>query len=233
MSDETTPVVVVNPDLPETPPEAAGAGGILLPPNLAGLVKLAATEEGRYAMEGVMLEITPQGYRAIATNGKVLGVIEGPPVDAFANYPDLPGLAKATNGATSGIIPSEAWTQGFKMIPKKMAKHNPILNSLCCILGANEVHFGATDLDRAPTSYNRLLEGRFPDYRQVFPREDSVVQITVNPLLLIEVLKVAAAVAPADDCKVTLTIHSPKVPMSVKAKNGTGQSFTGLVMPLT
>ncbi len=239
MSDETTPEieVVVNPPLPEPepepPPEPKAAGPILLPPNLAGLVKLAATEEGRYAMQSVMLEITPEGYRAVATNGKVLGLIEGPPVGAFADYPALPGLATATNGASVGLIPSKAWTEGFRMIPKNMAKYKPILNSLVCILGRHEVSFGATDLERAPTSYNRLLEGRFPDYRQVFPRQDVVVEITVNPLLLIEVLKVAAAIAPADACKVTLSIHTPTVPMLVKTKNAQGQKFTGLVMPLS
>ncbi len=228
MSDETTPVAAVT----KTPP-APGSGGILLPPNLAGLTKLAATEGGRFAMNGVLLEITPEGYRAVATNGKVLGVIEGPPVDTFAEYPALPGLAQAANGATSGIIPSDAWAAGFKMIPKRAVRINPILNSLACILGKNEVNFGATDLESAPTSYNRLLEGRFPDYRQVFPKNDPVVTITVDPRLLIEVLKVAAAVADADNCQVTLSIVTPKVPMRVEAKNGTGQSFQGLIMPLT
>src|SRR5262249_29596562 len=107
----------------------------LLPRNLQALASLCRKEEGRYAMTGVRLITTETGYRAEATDGRMLGrVVANYPATA-ADYPALSALASAPNGQQKPTIPADAWKAAFKAIPKqKKWSHKPILDNVAAAL---------------------------------------------------------------------------------------------------
>ena len=120
------------------------------------------SESSRYALGGVLVELTSDGITAVATDGRRLAKQEGP--------------AKSVGGHKSGenmtIIP----TRAMQLIERALADNEENLQ-----LTAREndvlVRSGRT------TIYSRLVEGRYPKWRDVFPRRDDVIKIelTVGP----------------------------------------------------
>jgi hypothetical protein len=213
---------------------ATGHGRLILPPNLASLARLAG-DATRYALSSVRLARTPDGYEAVATNGKLLGHVSGPnAADPETDYPDLPALAAAPNGATVALVPADSWTEAFRLVPKQKA-HKPALRNLAAVLGEIETTFGATDLDRCRSLSTRNVEGRYPDFTQVYLSGPPRATVRVNADLLCDLLKVAAEFA--TDGAVTLELREGKngtpVPVMVRAQNASGQQFTGVLVPLT
>ena len=105
--------------------DGCSEGYLLLPPNLACLVRLAATgRHPRYALSGVHLVATAGGYRAEASTGTVLGIVEGAQNGA-GQFPVLPVLEAAAGGAAEVLVPAAAWQEAFQMVPKKVIK--PVL----------------------------------------------------------------------------------------------------------
>jgi hypothetical protein len=211
----------------------------LLPKNVGELARLAAKETGRYATNGVCVAFTDGGkYRVEATDGKVLGRVTGVCEDA-REYPPLPALESAPNGATEGVIPAKALKEACKKVPKgNLVRSKPILGHRAVVMAPNEATFASTDLDEATSGLTRLVEGKFPPCDDVFPKEkDEVVRIRVNPKLLKELLDVAAAFSDPDCPKVELVISGKGKdgyslsPVLVRAKHA-GQTFDGLIMPL-
>jgi hypothetical protein len=220
----------------ETNGKAAGNHRLILPPNLASLARLTG-DATRYALSSVRLARTPEGYEVVASNGKILGHVSGPnAADPEKEYPDLPALDAAANGATEALVPAESWAEAFKLIPKKTQRAKPALGNLAAVLGDAETTFGATDLDRQRTLSTRNGEGRYPDFRQVYPAGPPVVAVRVNASLLCDLLRVGAEFAGSDTDAITLELRTGKnncpAPVVIKAKNGT-QEFTGVLMPLS
>jgi uncharacterized protein YfaA (DUF2138 family) len=83
--------------------------------------------------------------------------------------------------------------------------------------------------DQALTT--RALDGRFPDVAAVLPRSGALVAVRLNPTLLVELLKVAAAVTAGEG--VDLLFFGRDKPLGLMARNEGGQTFDGLIMPLT
>jgi hypothetical protein len=86
----------------------------LLPRNLQALANLCRKEEGRYALTGVHLVTTDAGYRAEATDGRVLGRVVANYPASPDEYPALPALDSAPNGQHETTIPADAWKAAFK-----------------------------------------------------------------------------------------------------------------------
>jgi hypothetical protein len=80
----------------------------------------------------------------------------------------------------------------------------------------------------------RPVEGRFPDYASVLPKAPAPVAFKVSPLLLIDLLKAAAAVARTADGGpgVEVLYWSSTSPIGVTARGADGVTFDGLLMPL-
>ncbi len=119
-------------------------------------------ESSRYALGGVLIELSENGLIAVATDGRRLARQEGP--------------AQSVGGHVSGdkmtIIP----TRTMQLIERA--------------LGDNEenIQLAARDNDilvksGSATIYSRLVEGRYPKWRDVFPRREGMAKIdlTVGP----------------------------------------------------
>jgi DNA polymerase-3 subunit beta len=121
-------------------------------------------ESSRYALGGVLIELDPNKITAVGTDGRRLAKMEGP--------------AEAVNGHKTGDTMTIIRTQSMRAIGRSLADSD------------GEVHLAARGNDvllRTPrcTFYSRLVEGRFPRWRDVFPsrRDSAKIDTTVGPLM--------------------------------------------------
>ncbi|MCA9145845.1 MAG: DNA polymerase III subunit beta [Planctomycetaceae bacterium] len=131
-------------------------------------------ESSRYALGGVLLEMEADKITAVATDGRRLAKMEGPAKSVGGH-----GL-----GDTMTIVPSRAMQLMERALTDAGAE-------IQIAARANDI------MVRSPraTIYARLVEGRFPKWREVFPsRQDSVqIEVTVGPFY--STLRQAAIVA--------------------------------------
>ncbi|GJG86061.1 DNA polymerase III subunit beta [Gemmatimonadetes bacterium T265] len=112
-----------------------------------------STEESRPILNGVLWELRPERMRMVATNGHRLARME------------LPAIDGAGAGTQTGdlIIPPKALDQIRKLFPPDV--------ELEIARGDNHLGF------RSPTTavYTRLIEGPYPNYEQVIPKDNDKV----------------------------------------------------------
>jgi DNA polymerase-3 subunit beta len=118
----------------------------------------ASTEESRPILNGVLWELRPDRMRMVATNGHRLAKME---------------LTIASAGAPSSdlIVPPKALEQIRRLFPAE--------EELEIARGDNHLGF------RSPFTavYTRLIEGPYPNYEQVIPKDnDRVAQAEKNAL---------------------------------------------------
>src|SRR6516162_4259807 len=206
---------------------------LLLPANLAVLVKAAAREQHcRFgATTGIRLTAIRDGYQAEATNGRILARVKGAMPFDPQDYPDVPALESAPQGETVGTIPAEVWSKAFKGVPRRPVK--PVLGTVAAVLGKDQATLVSTDLENANVQSPRLVEGRWPNTDQVFPKGKPRFTINVDAKLLIDLLQVATAFSSQDhNNKVTMEFHDRNQPFAIRTKSDDGQEFAGLIVPL-
>src|SRR5437899_9605179 len=117
----------------------------------------AATENPRYAVTGVLWELEPDKARLVATDGRRLAVTEAP-ASAHGGH--------STQGQTH-VVPTKAMGLLERILqdPEEVVRVS---------LRPNDALFKT---ERA-TVYSRLVEGRYPAYREVFPKKQTA-KITV------------------------------------------------------
>jgi DNA polymerase-3 subunit beta len=119
-------------------------------------------ESTRYALGGVLVELTPEGIIAVATDGRRLAKQEGP--------------AKSVGGHKSGDTPTIIPARAMQLLERALADNEENIQ-----LAAREndvlVRSGRA------TIYARLVEGRYPPWRDAFVSRESTVKIelTVGP----------------------------------------------------
>jgi DNA polymerase-3 subunit beta len=111
----------------------------------------AGDDSVRYAMTGVLWELDGDSVRLVATDGKRLALAQG--------------TAAAHGGHTTKghvpIVPAKA----MGLLERNLQEDEEEAVKIC--LRPNDVLFRT---ERA-VLYSRLVEGRFPDYRQVLPKK--------------------------------------------------------------
>jgi DNA polymerase III subunit beta len=122
----------------------------------------AADDATRYSMSGALWELDGDVARLVATDGRRLALAEG--------------IATATGGHTTKgqtpVVPAKA----MSLLERNLADDPEELVKVC--LRPNDALFRT---GRASV-YSRLVEGRFPDYKQVMPRKPAVkVTLPVGP----------------------------------------------------
>lgn len=121
-------------------------------------------ESSRYALGGVLIEFGAKKIEAIGTDGRRMAVVEAP-AQAVGGHETID---------TPTIIPSRAMT----IIERAMGDQDADV-----MIAAR----GSDVLVKSPraTIYSRLVEGRFPRWRDVFPKRTDVQKIdfVVGPLL--------------------------------------------------
>jgi DNA polymerase-3 subunit beta len=121
------------------------------------------TESSRYALGGVLLEVAGERMTAGGTEGRRLAKMEGAVV---------PKGEPARNAGTI-IIPGRA----MQLMDRALLDGE---GTIQIAPGANEILVKG----QRATIYSRLLEGRFPRWREVFPERENPlrIELPVGPL---------------------------------------------------
>jgi hypothetical protein len=196
---------------------------IYLPKNLIHLATLCGTDASRNSLRCVRLREYEGGYRAEASDGRLLGIVRGPDRanDRAVTDDQRELLEQAPGGSFEAVVPMDAWRKAFKQLPAGG------------VLGASAsryaVHFAAPDGFQAAATE----DARYPDVDQVLPRRRPLVRLMVNPTHLAKLLTVAAQYSDPDAPWVELWYYGRELPIGLLTRNGDGQFFDGLCMPLT
>jgi hypothetical protein len=211
----------------------------LLPPRLKALAELCARNEGRYAMAGVILKRTPDGYEACATDGRFLGRVRGRFPEDLGHYPNLPGMNghDGREAAAEALVPAKDWKECLALAPKQDRwTKKPVLDNVLVRTYAKDTTFGATDLSKSRVVTVQNGEGRYPAYEEVIPEDDKCLAVDVDADRLMALLKVAKQFTDTDSGnKVRLEIRRGRKwvkPLTVRCGNR-DEEFTGILMPLS
>jgi DNA polymerase-3 subunit beta len=154
---------------PEVPDFAAVSYHVVAASDLKKLIRrtIFATdvESTRYALGGVLVELTESSIAMVGTDGRRLAKMSAP-AETENDAPNPPGMP---------VIPVKA----LKLIERNLDDDDPPVHLL--LQGDSSV------LVRTHNAviYSRLVEGRFPRYQDVFPaRSDVKIPIEVGPLRL-------------------------------------------------
>jgi len=162
----------------------------------------AADENQRYSMSGVLWEVEGDTVRLVATDGKRLALTQGVAT---------PSGGHSTKGQAP-VVPAKA----MSLLERNLQGDAEEVVKVC--LRSNDVLF------RTETSmlYSRLVEGRFPDYRQVLPKK----QVTKVPLMVGQfhaAVRQAAIMTDDDSKRVTLRFDKNKLTLEAQGQT-TGRS---------
>jgi DNA polymerase-3 subunit beta len=157
----------------------------------------AADESARYSMTGVLCELEGDKVRLVATDGKRLALIEGA-TTAHGGH--------TTTGQTH-VVPTKAMGLLERVL------HDDAETVRVC-LRPNEVLFRT---ERA-VLYSRLVEGRYPNYREVFPKKP-VVKVPLPVLAFLASVRQAAVMT--DDESKKVVFHFAKKKLTLEAHGQT------------
>lgn len=206
---------------------------IKLHKNLQALTKLASKEAIRYPLTGIHVQETKSGYSVEATDGKLLGRVDGP----ACNVEELPEAMIVKSTIKAAILPADELHDALKQI--KRFNSTPVLEGLVIGLGALDEKITQTvtlTKDLVPiTRPIKHVEGNFPDTNGVMPKGKQDIRIDIDAELMIKLLQVALAISGKGN-RVTLdfwTANKGTGPVRMTTeKNEDGQKFIGLIMPL-
>lgn len=161
----------------------------------------AATENPRYAMTGVLWELEGSSARLVATDGRRLAVAQATAVEQGGH----------TTHGTTPVVPTKAMT----LVERVLHDGDEIVR---VTLRPNDVLFKT---DRAMV-YSRLVEGRYPAYREVFPKKPAVrIPLGVAPFLV--AIRQSAIMTDDESKRVTFSFAKKKVTLQARGVE-TGRS---------
>jgi len=156
---------------------------------IGATVFAVSTEESRPILNGVLWELRPEQMRMVATNGHRLAKMETPIVASNAPASDL-------------IVPPKALEQVRRLFPAE--------EELEVARGENHIGF------RSPLTavYTRLIEGPYPNYDQVIPRDNDKYAIA-DKNALISALKRMSVIASDQTHRIRMAFNSGMLKFSV------------------
>jgi DNA polymerase-3 subunit beta len=149
-----------------------------------------STEESRPILNGVLWELRPEMMRMVATNGHRLAKMELPIKTASAPSSDL-------------IVPPKALEQVRRLFPED--------EELEIARGENHLGF------RSPFTsvFTRLIEGPYPPYDQVIPRDNNRIAVA-DRAALISALRRMSVIASDQTHRIRLSFNAALVRFSVQ-----------------
>jgi DNA polymerase-3 subunit beta len=205
-------LVTVDPD--EFPVIASFAGEATLAVQAGAFVRLvgrtafaAAREAGRYAMHGVLMEVEDSELRLVATDGRRLAMASSPTE-----------IRSGSQRTRPAIVP----TKGMQLFCRVVG--DP-LEQVQVHLGENQVGIKTA---RAEV-FARLIDGEFPRYAAVIPRE-TTNHCEANAETLARKLRLVANVTGHDARSVKLTLAKGQLEL---ASNAAGRGHAHAHMEVT
>lgn len=167
------------------------------------------TESSRYALGGILLEFEQEKITAVGTDGRRLAKMEGP----------AHSVAGHQSGESMTIVP----TRAMQLMERALADADA------------EIQVAARGNDilvKSPrmTIYSRLVEGRYPKWRDVFPDHRNAVSIDLGVGPLYSAVRQAAVVASEESRGIDFTFGDGSLVLSGSTAD-VGQSRVELPIP--
>jgi DNA polymerase-3 subunit beta len=145
------------PVLPDPRPDQVKLPAAGLAEALRQVVRAASNDDARPLLTGVLVAAEGSGTRLVATDSYRLA------------FRDLNGTGPLPEGTDQILIPARALTELQRLLPSGAKDGGKDKED-----GAADVGFSVSDLDATFTAsgvrlMTRLLDGKFPDYRQLIP----------------------------------------------------------------
>ncbi len=183
------------PKLPEPAPEQTFELGQQILKQCLMLTSFAVSrDETRYTLNGVLVILKNQTARFVATDGKRLASVE--------KNLDLSG-----NTALEAIIPTKTVSELIKTLSESEGKAKVVYAQNQVIFQLNETTF-----------VSRLIEGRFPNYEQVIPKEEKT-RAQVKRQDLLSAMKRVSLLTSQENQSVKLDFTKGKVLISSRSPN--------------
>lgn len=186
------------------------------------VAKIASKSEMRPEIAGVFFKQD----RTVATDGFRLLEVRTPADVKVEDFPCVDGKA-AMRGVQPFIVPARS-VREIK-IPKVKNGLPIIANVAIKHADARLIEFLTTDLETAKITTARRVEGKFPDYEQLWPAGAPVAEVVVNGALLGELVEIMAKLDRTS--AVRIKFFAPDKPIVLEAGNE-GQKGRGLIMPI-
>lgn len=153
-----------------------------------------AAETARYSMTGVLWELEGEVIRLVATDGRRLALAQG--------------TATARGGHTTKGQTPVVPTKAMSLLERNLqVDEDPV--KIC--LRPTEVLFRT---GRA-VIYSRLVEGRFPDYKQVMPRK-TTTKVALNTMPFQAAVRQAAVMTDDDSKRVAFRFANDKLTLEAR-----------------
>jgi DNA polymerase III subunit beta len=190
---------------------------------LKGSLVACSQDESKQVLTGVYLKVEPERLEFAATDGHRLGIVEVYPNDAATASEEQPEpLEPANIGSFEVTVPARALRELEKMLGSGQDG-----DRLGLQLEQGQVVFGWGD--RKLTT--RTLEGKYPDYRLLIPKQFQR-QITLDRKQLLSALERIAVLADQTNLvKFSIDSASQSIALSVESQDrGSGrESLAGQV----
>jgi len=186
-------------DFPEMPVFNEKNAVILVAADLKTMIErtrfAAAREQARYALNGILFSLKGETLRLVATDGRRLALAKG--------------KAKNKAGvAAEPIIPTKA----MDLLDKLMVHPD---EKVRVEVGSNQVLAQTA----AGTVCSRLVEGHFPDYEEVIPKDCDKV-LTIPSASLHSAIRRAALITTEESRSVRFTLKKDALTLTTKTLEG-------------
>lgn len=194
---------------------------MLLNQNNLNVCKIASKSETRPELAGVF--ITKD--KTVATDSFRLIEMSTPSNIKAEDYPKVQGKT-AMRGFKPFIISAKELSK--IKIPKN--KSLPIVENIAISHVDNtHVELMTTDLETADIKSFRKIDGTFPDYEKIFPKENPKAEVELNAEYLAEVCEVLSKINNLKSVKIKF--YGDNMPLVLEAKNQ-DQASRAMIMPL-
>ena len=133
-------------------------------------------ESSRYALSGVLFELNDEDLIAVGTDGRRLAKMQGP----------SQSIGGHKTGESTTIVPSRA----LQLIDRALRALSDQEAQVKFSTHSNDILVQCSNV----TIYSRLVEGRFPKWREVFPKRDENMRIELPVGLFYSAVRQAAIV---------------------------------------
>lgn len=152
----------------------------------------------RYALGGVLLEMSGEEVLAVGTDGRRLARMQGPGKSVGGHQ---------TSG-NSTIIP----TKSLSLMERSIGDKEETVHIAS---RANDVLLRSSRC----TVYSRLVEGRYPNWRQVIPKRENSVKVEINVGPFFSAIRQAAIVADTESRGLDFEFGNGSLVLSAKTAN--------------
>jgi len=195
------------------------------------VAEVAATEEGRYALDCVLVH--PDGT-VVATDSALLMVVEGGIEDTALEA--FPASVKHSELEAPVLLPAETIKQSLKGWPKSKGYHTHVCQTYVA-LNKRGVELSLTTIGDGLEKKHKTAadEGAFPkDWRDIItPSKHTKARFTVGASLLLQLVQaMQKAKGVSDSDSITFDIVSRQEPLVLRCQDIEGHAIIGVISPV-